>query len=85
VAQRRQTLPANGIGNVVEGTELSEAEIEQMSREELLADVLVLAAAKLRSGDGGDEGTTTDVLNEILHDYPAHIRRDWTDVAVVTK
>jgi hypothetical protein len=57
----------DGVGNVVEGRELSEAEVEQMSREELLADVLELAAAKLRSGEGWDEGTTADVLNEIEH------------------
>ena len=41
----------DGIGNVAEGTELREAEVEQMSREMLLADVLELAAAKLRSGE----------------------------------
>jgi hypothetical protein len=29
--------------------------------------VLELAAAKLRCGEGWDEGTTTDVLNEIEH------------------
>ena len=52
-------------GSAVEGRELGEA--EQMSREMLLADVLELAAAKLRSGEGWDEGTTTDVLNEIEH------------------
>ena len=57
----------DSMGNVVEGTELSEAEMEQLSREALLADVLELAAAKLRSGEGWDEGTTTDVLNEIEH------------------
>jgi hypothetical protein len=65
----------DGIGNVVEGTELSEAEIEQMSSEELLADVLQLAAAKLRSGEAWDEGTTTDVLNEVLHAYPEHVKK----------
>ena len=54
-------------GSAVEGRELSEAEVEQMSRETLLADVLELAAAKLRSGEGWDEGTTGDVLNEIEH------------------
>jgi|SRR5208337_1442395 len=54
-------------GKVVEGLELSEAEIEQMFRETLLSDVLELAAAKLRSGEGWDEGTTRDVLNEIEH------------------
>ena len=54
-------------GSAVEGRELSEADREQMSREMLLADVLELAAAKLRSGEGWDDGTTTDVLNEIEH------------------
>ena len=65
----------DGIGNVVEGTELSESEIEQMSREELLADVLELAAAKLRSGEGWDEGTTGDVFREVLHCYPSHVKK----------
>jgi hypothetical protein len=55
------------VGNVVEGTELSEAEIEKMFREMLLADVLEAAAAKLRCGEGWEEATTTDVLNEIEH------------------
>jgi hypothetical protein len=32
-----------------------------------LADVLEAAAAKLRSGEGWEEATTTDVLNEIEH------------------
>ncbi len=54
-------------GIVVEGRELSEAEIEQLSREMLLADVLEAAAAKLRSGEGWEDATTTDVLNEIEH------------------
>ena len=57
----------DGAGNVVEGAELSEAEVEQLARETLLADVLELAAAKLRCGEGWDEGTTTDVLSEIEH------------------
>ena len=57
----------DGVGNVVKGRELSDAEIEQMFRETLLSDVLELAAAKLRSGEGWDEGTTRDVLNEIEH------------------
>jgi len=57
----------DSIGNMVEGTELSEAEIEQMFREELLADVLEAAAAKLRSGEGWEDATTKDVLNEIEH------------------
>lgn len=57
----------NGVGNVVKGRELSEAEIEQVFREMLLADVLEAAAAKLRSGEGWEDATTTDVLNEIEH------------------
>lgn len=32
--------------------------------------MLELAAARLRSGGGWDEGTTCDVLREILHLYP---------------
>jgi hypothetical protein len=40
----------DGVGNVVEGSELSNAEIKQMSREMLLTDVLELGAAKLRFG-----------------------------------
>jgi hypothetical protein len=55
------------VGNVVEGHELSEAEVEQLTREMLLADVLEAAAAKLRSGEGWEEATTKDVLNEIEH------------------
>src|SRR5215472_8124589 len=43
---------------------------EQLFRELQLADVLELAAAKLRSGMGLDEGTTSDILREILHVYP---------------
>jgi hypothetical protein len=65
----------DGVGNVVEGRELSEAEVEQLSREMLLADVLELAAAKLRSGEGWDEGTTGDVLGEILNAHPAHVKK----------
>ncbi len=62
-------------GTTVEGRELSVAEVEQMFRETLLSDVLELAAAKLRAGEGWDEGTTTDVLNEILHAHPAHAKK----------
>jgi len=62
-------------GKVVEGRELSEAEIEQMFRETLLSDVLELAAARLRSGEGWDEGTTADVLNEVFHTCPQHVKR----------
>jgi hypothetical protein len=57
----------DGVGNLVEGTELSEAEVEQLTREMLLADVLEAAAAKLRSGEGWEDATTKDVLNEIAH------------------
>ena len=62
-------------GSAVEGRELGEAEVEQMSREMLLADVLEQAAAKLRSGEGWEESTTGDVLGEILHAYPKHVKR----------
>jgi hypothetical protein len=48
---------------------------EQVSRELQLAGVLEAAAAKLRSGQGWDEGTTGDVLREILHVYPAHVKK----------
>src|ERR1019366_7512741 len=44
---------------------------EQVHRELRLAGVLELAAARLRSGQGWNEGTTGDVLREILHVYPA--------------
>ena len=57
----------DGVGNVVEGRKLSETEVEQLTREMLLADVLEAAAALLRSGEGWEEATTTDVLNEIEH------------------
>ena len=48
---------------------------EQVSRELQLAGVLEAAAAALRSGRGWDEGTTGDVLREILHVYPAHVKK----------
>jgi hypothetical protein len=48
---------------------------EQLFRELQLAGVLELAAAKLRSGQGWREGTTTDVLNEVLHAYPQHVKK----------
>ena len=54
-------------GKMIEGRELSETEVEQLTREMLLADVLEAAAAKLRSGEGWEEATTEDVLNEIEH------------------
>ena len=53
--------------DIERGQELSEAEVEQLAREMLLADVLEAAAAKLRCGEGWEEATTTDVLNEIEH------------------
>jgi len=48
---------------------------EQLFREVQLASVLETAAASLRSGQGWDEGTTGDVLREVLHVYPAHVRK----------
>jgi hypothetical protein len=48
---------------------------EQLFRELQLAGVLELAAAKVRSGEGWDEGTTGDVLREILHAYPQHVKK----------
>jgi len=65
----------DGGGNVVEGTELMEPEMEQLAREALLADVLEVGAARLRSEEGWDEGTTADVLSEILHVYPQHAKK----------
>lgn len=50
-------------------------ETEQLFREVQLADVLELAAARLRSGEGWEEGTTGDVLREILHAYPEHVKK----------
>jgi hypothetical protein len=48
---------------------------EQLFRELQLAGVLELVAAKLRSGQGWDEGTTGDVLREILRVYQEHVKR----------
>ena len=48
---------------------------EQVSRELQLAGVLELAAARLRSGQGWQEGMTGDVLREVLHVYPAHVKK----------
>jgi hypothetical protein len=48
---------------------------EQLFREVQLAGVLELAAANLRSGRGWEEGTTGDVLREILHVYPTHVKK----------
>jgi len=36
---------------------------------------LELAAAKLRSGEGYDEGTTGDVFREALNVYREHLKR----------
>jgi hypothetical protein len=48
-------------------------EIEQLHREIALADVLALATARLRSGDGLDEGTVGNVLRGIAMLIP-HLR-----------
>ena len=48
---------------------------EQLFRELQLADVLELAARKLRSGQGWDEGTTGDVFREVLHTFPAPVKK----------
>lgn len=48
---------------------------EQLFREVQLAGVLEAAAVNLRSGRGWEEGTTSDVLGEILHVYPAHVKK----------
>jgi len=48
---------------------------EQLFRDLQLADVLDLAASGLRSGEGWDEGTTGDVLREIFHVYPEHVKK----------
>jgi len=33
------------------------------------------AAARLRSGEGWDEGTTGDVLRDVLHTYREHVKK----------
>jgi hypothetical protein len=48
---------------------------EQLFRELQLAGVLELAAGKLRSGEGWDESVVGDLLNEILHVHPAHVKK----------
>lgn len=48
---------------------------EQLFRELQLGGVLELVAAKLRSGGGWDDGATCDVLREVLHVYPAHVKK----------
>jgi hypothetical protein len=48
---------------------------EQVSRELQLAGVLEAAAVSLRSSQGWDEGTAGDVLREILHVNPAHVKK----------
>lgn len=40
-----------------------------------MAGVLEFGATKLRSCEGWEEGTTGDVLREILHVYPAHVKK----------
>ena len=48
---------------------------EQLLRELQLSGALELAATRLRSGQRWDEGTTGDVLREVLHLYPAHVKK----------
>ena len=48
---------------------------EQVHRELQLAGVLELAATGLRARNGWDEGTTGDVLHEILYVYPGHVKK----------
>lgn len=48
---------------------------EQVSRELQLAAVLEAAATRLRTGQGWDEGTTGDILREVLHAYPEHVKK----------
>jgi hypothetical protein len=40
-----------------------------------LAGVLEAAATRPRTGRGWDEGTTGDVLREILHVYPEQVKK----------
>jgi hypothetical protein len=39
------------------------------------AGVLEAAATRLRTGQDWDEGTTGDLLREILRVYPAHVKK----------
>lgn len=48
---------------------------EQVSCELQLAGVLEAATTRLRTGQGWDEGTTEDVLGEVLHVYPSHAKK----------
>ena len=48
---------------------------EQLFRELQLAGVLELAAARLRSGQGWEEATASDVVRELLHVYAAHVKK----------
>lgn len=48
---------------------------EQVFRELQLAGVLEAAATRLRTGQGWDEDATGNVLREILHVYPAHVKK----------
>jgi hypothetical protein len=46
-----------------------------LSRELQLAAVLEAAATRLRSGQGRDEGATGNLLGEVLHVYPVHVKK----------
>jgi hypothetical protein len=48
---------------------------EQVSRELQLAVVLEAASTRLRAGQGWDEGTIGDVLREIWHVFPEHVKK----------
>lgn len=48
---------------------------EQVHRELQLAGVLEAAATRLRTGQGWEEGRTSDVLAEVLHVYPEHLKK----------
>lgn len=56
---------------------------EQLFRELQLAGVLELAAVRLRSGQGWDEGTTGDVLREIMlvyREFKLEPRSGWEEL-----
>jgi hypothetical protein len=48
---------------------------EQLLRELQLAGVLEAAATRLRTGQGWDEGTTGEMLGEVFHVYPSHVKK----------
>jgi hypothetical protein len=48
---------------------------KQVSRELQLAGVLEVAATRLRTGQGWDEGTTGDIFREVLHVYPQDMKK----------